>query len=190
VKDIPREFEVFYSFKDIHKAQKELTFSIERLFLAATMAILFGVMEFLLIISTSDSDRDLTVVLIISILVAILTFIIGLPVMTYAFALYFYKFIKSASLQPQITQLTDDGVVLLGKMTQNLFFWKFFNKIQRRDGLIELYKDKKMVLMFPSGGFKGHEEEKAFFEICEAKIQATMTPESDFGSPSEDSLER
>ena len=188
--DTPREFEVVYSFKDIYKAQKKLTFSIERVFFAAIMGILFGIIEFLLIVSTSDSDRDMMVVLIISFLVAILTFFIGLPAMSYFIAFYLYKMMKTTSSEPQVTELTNEGVMIIGKMTQNLFFWKFFNKIQRRDGLIELYKDRKMILMFPSSGFKENDEEETFFKICEAKIKEAMIPEGDPMSLSVDSLER
>jgi hypothetical protein len=188
--EILREFEVTYSFKDIYKNQRKLTFSIDRIFLSAITAVLFGVMEFLLILSTSDSTRDLTVVLIISFLVAILTFFIGLPAISYALAIYSYKVIRSNSLNPQTIQMTNEGLVLLGKTTQMLLSWKTFNNIQRKNGLIELCKDKKLVLMFPSSGFKGDGEEKTFFEICKTQIQAAINSENDQKSLPAEPLER
>ena len=185
--ELPREFENINAFQDAYKALRQYTFSLDKVFILATFSILIGIIDFYLLNSAPMEDKNTSIIISIALVTAILTLIISIFLTTYLIAIYSFRYRKKGAY---VTLLTNEGLTLVGEMVSPAFNWKLFTMISRKNGLILFYRHKKLMLTYVSRTFKNQEEENAFFEICEAKIKLVMTPESDIGSLSVDSLER
>jgi hypothetical protein len=185
--ELPREFENINTFQDLYKALRQYTYSLDKILLLATLSILIGVIDFYLLDSAPVEEKNTSVVISIAVITSVLIFIISLYLTTYLIAVYMFR---NRIKGPHITLLTHEGLMLVSEMISPTFNWKLFTMIRRKNGLILLYRNKKLMMTYVSRTFKNQEEETNFFEICEAKIKAALTSEDNQILSSVEPLER